>query len=283
MINPSDIVLETVCRLCGGCARRRFGLVVLSQYQVSYFHCSSCESLQTEDPYWLDEAYGAGRDSAPDNLNNLDTGSAQRNLTNLSAVFSVARSLRCNDVVDVGGGDGLLCRLLRDYGINAYVSDRYASPSYAKGFSVPNFDHPELVTAFEVLEHFSAPGREVAALFEGSPKAVMVSTELYRGQDADWWYLIPETGHHVFFYSEKAFKIIAERYGYALLRQGSYTLFYRLDLLTGLGRRRLSIMLRGKTLRLTRALLSLRRPNGATADFVRARSPVASGSVETLA
>jgi hypothetical protein len=34
-----------------------------------------------------------------------------------------------------GGGDGLMVRLLRDEGIDAYASDLYSIPTYAAAFS----------------------------------------------------------------------------------------------------------------------------------------------------
>jgi len=58
-----------------------------------------------------------------------------------------------------GIGDGLLCRLLRDYNVNCYVKDKYAVATYGQGFSELDFATPNLLLAFEVLEHFAAPAR----------------------------------------------------------------------------------------------------------------------------
>jgi len=45
------------CRLCGGEARLYGGRSVLGKYEVAYYECGQCGSLQTEEPYWLEEAY----------------------------------------------------------------------------------------------------------------------------------------------------------------------------------------------------------------------------------
>ena len=93
------------CRLCNGSLKASFCLEVLAKYEVQYYKCADCQSLQTETPYWLDEAYDHK------NLSNTDTGAAQRNLHNLAACFVMAKLFNAKNVIDVGGGDGLLCRM----------------------------------------------------------------------------------------------------------------------------------------------------------------------------
>src|SRR5690349_10770988 len=141
---PPGQAHEALCRLCDGTIELQFRLQVLGQFDVGYFRCQRCHSLQTERPYWLEQAYRAN------NLSNLDTGAAQRNLHNLAACWSIAKLLRLRNVLDVGGGDGLLCRLLRDYELNCFVRDKYASPTYAQGFDEPDFAQPDMIVAFEV-------------------------------------------------------------------------------------------------------------------------------------
>ena len=54
-------------------------------------------------------------------------------------------------VLDWGGGDGLLVRLLRDAGLDAYHHDRYADNLYAAGFEGDPTKRYSMVTAFEVF------------------------------------------------------------------------------------------------------------------------------------
>ena len=106
------------CRLCGSPTSDIFQLTVLSEHEVHYYECFGCGSLQTEAPYWLDTAYNST------NLSREDTGAAQRSIQNSAAVFAISRLLNLKNVFDFGGGDGLLCRLLRDTGINCFLGDK---------------------------------------------------------------------------------------------------------------------------------------------------------------
>jgi Methyltransferase domain len=216
----STVTKDGACRLCEGLLVAKFSLVVLRKYLVRYFECDLCRSLQTDSPYWLDEAYSS-------NLSNLDTGVVQRNLQNLAAAYLMSKVFGVSDALDFGGGDGLLCRLLRDYNVNCYVKDKYAIPTYSQGFLEPDFAAPNLILAFEVFEHFATPARELEDLFQFRPRVLLASTEIYDHQDADWWYLALESGQHLFFYSEKAVQMIAERFGYSYILSGGFVLFIR--------------------------------------------------------
>lgn len=209
------------CALCSGVLREAFVLTVLQKHPVRYRSCEQCGSLQTEPAYWLQEAYQSN------NLALVDTGAAQRNLANLAAALIVSRLLRLDAVLDYGGGDGLLCRMLRDYNVNCFVDDKYATVTYARGFTQPDFDTPDLLLAFEVFEHFEHARDELQALFRRAPSALLASTLLYAGQGRDWWYLSPESGQHLFFYTRRALNAVADEYGYRLAVSAPYVLFYR--------------------------------------------------------
>jgi hypothetical protein len=248
------------CRLCGGRALRQFSRRVLGKYDIAYYQCSACHSLQSQEPYWLEAAY-------KHNFAVLDTGAVQRNLTNLGAVALVARLYGLKNMLDFGGGDGLLCRLLRDYGFNCYVSDKYANTSYAQGFTEQDFDKPDIVLAFEVVEHFARPAEDLAALFSPRPALVLLSTELFNGQDESWWYLTPETGQHIFFYSRAAMQLIAERYGYVALVSGSYILFVEKARAGGIRASLARVLLNRLVIRLARTLLVAGPSPGRDRDF----------------
>ena len=209
------------CRLCASTTSSRFKLQMLGRHEVEFFECTNCGCLQTEQPYWLDEAY------ADKNLSNLDTGAARRNIHNLAACYGISKLIQAHNVIDIGGGDGLLCRMLRDYDINCYVKDKYATPIYAQGFTEPNFTHPDLVIGFEVLEHFANPQVDLESLFGYQARAILLSTSLYSNQNSDWWYLLPESGQHIFFYSRKSLEWIAQKYCYSLVVSGEFILFLK--------------------------------------------------------
>jgi Methyltransferase domain len=154
---------EQTCRLCGGSLATLFFKKVLGKYDIAYLKCAQCFSLLTERPYWLEEAYQKS------NLSNADTGAAQRNITNLAATYAISKLLKAKNVIDIGGGDGLLCRLLRDYQINCYLQDKYATPTYGQGFTERDFVSPDLVVGFEVLEHYPNPLSDLEDLFLITP------------------------------------------------------------------------------------------------------------------
>lgn len=251
--------VELVCRLCAGPLTKKFNLIVLQKYTVDYFFCAGCHSLQTEKPYWLGEAYGEN------NLSSLDTGAAQRNFYNLAASYGISKLFGVKNAIDIGGGDGLLCRLLRDYEVNCYVTDKYASPVYAQGFTDPDFDKPEIVLGFEVLEHFADPVVDLVDVFKHQSKVILLSTELFWGQQKDWWYLVPDSGQHVFFYSAKSLELLAERYGYTVLARGGFVLFIRPDV-SAIKRWIAGLLLSSRVCRLIKVLMAILPARGVAVD-----------------
>lgn len=179
----------------------------------------NCGSLQTQEPTWLDRAY------ATSNLSQLDVGSVQRTLINHALVLIAAKVFRVRTILDFGGGDGLLCRLLRDRGLNAETIDPHAKSTYASCFEGDLRRHYDLITAFEVIEHFAHPSTSFDLLFQSRPRFMIASTELYSGQDHTWWYLSPDTGQHVFFYSRDSLGLVAKRYKYSYYNISGWHIF----------------------------------------------------------
>lgn len=257
------IRLQTIqqnCRLCAGPCAEAFSLTVLQKHPVRYFRCESCSCLQTQEPTWLDEAYSCS-------LSRLDTGAAQRNLRNLAATFFLCRLFGFRNVVDMGGGDGLLCRLLRDYEINCFVQDKYAAPSYAQWFTEPDFAAPDVTIAFEVLEHLVNPAEALDEVFKQSPRLVLATTDLYRGQGEHWDYLAPDTGQHVFFFTASALKMLAVKYGYTLVLKRGYIMFFKEK--PGAVRLALAkILLKRSVSKILLASLAFRKAKGTGRDHV---------------
>ena len=247
------------CRLCSGPLQERFRLQVLGKHAVRYLECRRCGSLQTQAPHWLDEAYAS-------NLSSLDTGSAQRNLTNLAACFLVSRIFRANNAIDFGGGNGLLCRLLRDYGINCFVQDKHATPVFAQGYTHADFAVPDMAIAFEVMEHFADPRGEFAQIFSLGTKVLLASTSLYQGQAKDWWYLSPESGQHIFFYSKEAVRLIAQQHDCHVIVSGTFVLFVRRSAGSALRMALARLALNRYLCRLARAVIVLLPTPGVWAD-----------------
>lgn len=257
MARNGDLMSEdNRCRLCGGGTRIHFTELVLQKYSCQYMSCDVCSSLQTEQPYWLEEAYGGG------SIADSDAGVFLRGMNNLCVLYLSAWLLRMPKrarILDFGGGNGLLCRMLRDVGFDARLSDRYARNEIARGFDDTG-ETPDIVCSFEVAEHFPDPAAGMAKILGREATIAIVGTETYRGQGKDWWYISPHTGQHVFFYSSKGMKILATRFRYVYERVGSLHFFLRKPL----GQAQSSLLWRALSpgaLRWVRAYLALRLNN----------------------
>jgi hypothetical protein len=189
---------------------------VLLSRRIDYFQCRTCGYVQTEDPYWLEEAYSSA-------INTCDTGIMVRNLANSRIVLGSLWLMGSLDekVVDCAGGYGILVRLLRDLGIDALWADRYCGNLLARGFEHSG-EKATLVTAFEAFEHFVDPKDELRAMLDIAP-SVLLSTEIIPNptpaQDA-WWYYGKDHGQHIGFFRLKTLEKLAARFGKKLLTDG---------------------------------------------------------------
>lgn len=209
------------CRICSTDAPLFFRKTILQKYQVAYFKCPACGFLFTEPPYWLNEAYSSA-------ISSLDIGLVARNLDFAKILsFWLGRTYPTTSArfLDYAGGYGLLTRLLRDQGFNFYRQDKYCENIFALNYdmtdlneSKPRFD---VVSALEVFEHFADPLTEIQNLFRFSD-TIFFSTNLTPPDPSiqNWWYLSPETGQHISFFSRPSLTYIAQLFGARLFTNG---------------------------------------------------------------
>ena len=203
------------CPVCQTRMAHAFEAQVLHKYTVQYWHCTGCGLLQSETPYWLDEAYGAAIAVA-------DTGLVQRNIAlafKTAALLYGAFDARA-PYVDVAGGYGMLVRLLRDFGFDFYWRDKYCQNQLARGFEASAAPGPiHALTAFEVLEHVPDPLAFVSeALQQHGTRTLIFTTQLFDGAPPapDWWYYAFGTGQHISFYQRRTLACMAQRLGLRL-------------------------------------------------------------------
>jgi 2-polyprenyl-3-methyl-5-hydroxy-6-metoxy-1,4-benzoquinol methylase len=201
------------CPICGRERRACFEATILNKFTVKYFFCRGCGLLQTESPYWLEEAYQRA-------ILDIDTGLVSRNIAlskRLSPLLFFALG-KAEPYLDIAGGYGLLTRLMRDIGFDFYWSDPYCENIFAKGFASPPPGHITrfaALTAFEVLEHVHDPVAFLEGHFRQSrPSMMIMSTELFAGDPPSpnrWWYYALGGGQHISFYQRKTLDALADR------------------------------------------------------------------------
>lgn len=206
------------CRVCKGNIATSFATADVFANKVKYYECSDCRYVQTETPTWLSEAYSAS-------INVSDTGIMQRNLSNRKLVLATLSLLNTSSgrVVDYAGGYGILVRLLRDWGVDAFWSDTYSSNLLARGFEYnQNSGHVSLVTAFEVFEHFVDPVEELEKLMTISPN-ILLSTSVMpepTPSPMEWWYYGLNHGQHIGFFRVQTLQFLAKKHQLHLLTDG---------------------------------------------------------------
>jgi predicted O-linked N-acetylglucosamine transferase (SPINDLY family)/glycosyltransferase involved in cell wall biosynthesis len=207
------------CKICETQSSFFFSTKVLNKYDVDYFQCPSCGFVQTEDPYWLEEAY-----SSP--ITASDIGILMRNEMLVQLAGNIIVTFFDHDAkfLDYGAGYGLFVRMMRDRGVNFSWNDHYCSNLFSSGFEASLGEPFELVTSFEVFEHLVNPVETIEQLLTSS-RNILFSTELLPPGNPvgeDWWYYAPHEGQHISIFTLDSLEHIAVRFGLHLHSNGSF-------------------------------------------------------------
>lgn len=214
------------CCLCGESTRPLFSERVLSHHMVRYFSCPNCRLVRSESPFWLEEAYQSA-------IAGSDVSLVARNVCMSRITQLLLRVMyRGNEsYLDYGGGYGMLTRLMRDAGFDFTHYDPLCPNIFARGFSTSGLGGKRfaLATAFEVLEHLTAPLDHLDAILSVAD-SLLFTTELISDpppRPNDWAYYCFHTGQHITFYSHTTLQKIADRCHKRLYSHGT------IHLLTG--------------------------------------------------
>jgi hypothetical protein len=205
------------CKICRQASYEIFEAQVLQKYQIKYFCCSQCGFIQTEEPYWLTEAY-------ENPLNTEDTGILKRNEYFRSRVSMILLSLFSPSAkfLDYGGGYGVFTRMMRDVGFNYFWQDKYAQNILARGFTCKEGERFEAITAFEVFEHLTDVHEEVEEMLKFSD--TIIFSTLLHGQEVpskDWWYYAFNHGQHISLFTAKSLELLAASKGLNFYTNGA--------------------------------------------------------------
>jgi len=208
----------SACLFCGkGDLDVAFVLKVFrDSHDATYHRCAACQSLQISRVAWLADAYADAGDD-------IDTGSVQRSFLTAMLVRALRQSgllTKGARALDYGAGLGLLVRLLRDGGFDAWGVDKYRKMHECDAFQIDQHAQTgkmDILILIEVLEHLVRPHEELAALAARLSErgCILVRTGLYdhRIHGPNWWYLLAHRGGHINFASRKGLTSLAHRIG----------------------------------------------------------------------
>lgn len=174
-----------------------------------YYKCFDCNSIQIDNPDWLDDAY---KEPIPSN----DRGLVFRsfNVSRLIAIFLYLEKRIGQPALDWGGGYGLLTRILRDLGFEFYNFDFYVNGIFSPDYNLTkeNVDKKkfDVLCAIEVFEHLTNPFESFGSITNHS-EILIIGTELVpnkivKPSNHDWPYFQPITGQHITFASKKGIR-----------------------------------------------------------------------------
>ncbi|WP_051664131.1 class I SAM-dependent methyltransferase [Dyadobacter crusticola] len=210
-------------KITGGETELLFSAKILQKYDVNYYRCKETGFIQTEEPYWLDEAYQSA-------ITKLDVGLVRRNcnLAYLTEKLLIKFFDYNERFLDYAGGYGLFTRMMRDKGFKFYHTDQFCANLFAEYFDLNQLTGNtqfELVTAFEVFEHLVDPYREINDILQLADNILFTTEILPENIDriADWYYISGETGQHISFYTIEALQYLARQFGCYFYTNGTTT------------------------------------------------------------
>lgn len=250
---------NTKCKICGSLSEPFASARILNKHDITYYGCTECEFVQTEEPYWLAESYAEA-------INTTDIGYVSRNLSLAKSTASLVGGLlgAGGRFLDYGGGYGLFVRLMRDQGLDWYWDDMHCANLFAKGFEADRDSKFDMVTCFEVMEHTVDPIKEIENMLARAPVIAFTTCILptARPKPSEWWYYGLDHGQHVALFSRKSLDVLADRFSLSLWSNGNdFHILSRQQLPA----RRVGLLLRPRIAMLVNYLR--RRPSLLSSDF----------------
>ena len=230
-IAPPSVSFE--CKVCEGnsplfgvvdfhksCIEQQGRRLEISGHPVYYRRCQRCAFTFTNlcDPWTREDFF---RYIYNDFYVTVDPDFAETRPAGNAALVAqtFAASRTSIQVLDYGGGSGLLAERLRGQKFDATTYDPFSS------FDQLPSSRFDLITSFEVLEHVPFPRQTVATMVSLlKPEGAILFSTLVQPSDFEamglnWWYASPRNGH-VSLYSVAS---LARLFGAHGLKVGSFS------------------------------------------------------------
>ena len=196
-----------ICKICERESLQIFKANILKKYSIDYYQCTDCGFAQTDEPFWLAEAYSQS-------MNLGDTGQMVRTISNAVKVKNIIEQLLKPEgqFLDYAGGYGLFTRTMRDFGFDFYWEDLYTENLIAKGYEKNSLKKFEAITVFECFEHLNNPIAEIEELLRSSDTIIFTTNLIQVPAPKEWWYYGFDHGQHIAFYSKASLEFLAKKF-----------------------------------------------------------------------
>lgn len=183
----------------------------MNKFDVDFFQCPNCGFGQTEEPFWLEEAYS-------ESMNLGDTGQLVRNLQASKVLLALVHFFfnPKGKFLDFAGGYGMFTRLMRDRGLDYFWDDKYTPNLIGKGFERPTQNTRfELISTFECFEHWVDPMVEIEDILKETDSLFFTTNLISRPapKPEEWWYYGFDHGQHIAFHSFDSLNYVAKKFG----------------------------------------------------------------------
>lgn len=215
------------CRWCGGLAQKVF-TSNSADLPRSFYECSECACLQTTHR----ASFAGETDEIPPN----SAFEAFNRFVIAKNTLGILNEGDPHPVLVSDDAFGLLTRLLRNTGVDAYAVDSNGAKSFAgnhfwhsaeEAMSRLGDRSPILVAFDPAADVDSSPRAYFDAAFSHRPLALLFSAELYQGQTESWEAAADLPRRRTFFLSAQAMGMLAQDSGYQWLQQDNLHLFIR--------------------------------------------------------
>jgi SAM-dependent methyltransferase len=206
--NLAPVTQVAACKICGAaaalhgvtdfnksCEASKGVHFPLSGVPVWYHRCPNCQFLfSVQFDHWTPAMFRQYIYNESYALVDPDVGGARAERDSVPLI-AFARQVNAGRILDYGGGEGGLARILTEHGFAATSWD----PMHAEP-AAPSETDFDLVTAYEVLEHTPTPARTCReALSFVRPGGLFLFSTLTLDalppQSCDHWYIAPRNGH----------------------------------------------------------------------------------------